>query len=329
VDSLLTVGGYDGVCNVTEDMRGDELFFETDCVGRPHLVKIPYFPNWRVEGAERIYLVSPALMMVIPEKAKVHIYYGVEFADTLGWVITFVGVIFLLYLLSGRIKFVKTRLHDKVSKWLEKWGFNGFFGFFEGRFSRHLVFCFSFVRANFLRVLAIVFAVAVLSAASFLFFSQSRCDGFCRQTDFEHGTYNLEDKVDYVRFGQNHADDMKSHKAGYDGAAVRDDFMYLQNGYLEFKTSVVPNTENILRLRMLDDISCRSGSLYVDGVFLARLRSSGSYSGWKDFPIKMKPEDSSDGKVTVRLTSDDPRCFGWDIMEAEVLVDECSCFSEQ
>jgi hypothetical protein len=42
-----------------EQLENESLSFDTTAIGEPHWVKISYFPNWHVEGAEGPYLVSP------------------------------------------------------------------------------------------------------------------------------------------------------------------------------------------------------------------------------------------------------------------------------
>src|SRR4029453_1855563 len=43
--------------------------FRTDRIGEPHIVKVSWFPNWRVEGAEGPWLLSPGLMVVVRTQA--------------------------------------------------------------------------------------------------------------------------------------------------------------------------------------------------------------------------------------------------------------------
>ena len=40
------------------------------------LVKVSYFPNWEVEGAEGPYRIAPNLMVVVPTEQEVHLHYG-------------------------------------------------------------------------------------------------------------------------------------------------------------------------------------------------------------------------------------------------------------
>ena len=74
------------------EMTSDTVSFEVDQVGVPVLVKVSYFPNWTVSGAEGPYRVSPNLMVVVPTEHDVVLSYGYRGSDLLGWLLTFVGV---------------------------------------------------------------------------------------------------------------------------------------------------------------------------------------------------------------------------------------------
>lgn len=63
-------------CQVKEKVGKNDLTFQTNCLGLPHLIKISYHPNWRVSGADRIYLVSPSFMLVYPTATTVRLRYG-------------------------------------------------------------------------------------------------------------------------------------------------------------------------------------------------------------------------------------------------------------
>lgn len=80
-------------CRVRDAIGYEEVRFETDCPGRPHLIKISYHPKWRVEGADWIYLVSPAFMMVYPTTTEVRLVFGNRWPDYLGRVCTTLGIL--------------------------------------------------------------------------------------------------------------------------------------------------------------------------------------------------------------------------------------------
>ncbi len=64
--------------------------FTTNKVGLPHLIKVSYFPNWQVKGANGVYPVTPHLMMVVPRQTTVSLTYGFSFWERFGWGLTLV-----------------------------------------------------------------------------------------------------------------------------------------------------------------------------------------------------------------------------------------------
>ena len=81
-----------GFAEVTEfeDMN---VSFTTDAPGIPHLVKVSYFPNWTVEGAEGVYRASPSLMVVVPDSENVTLSFTNRWVENLGMVVTVVTFI--------------------------------------------------------------------------------------------------------------------------------------------------------------------------------------------------------------------------------------------
>jgi hypothetical protein len=79
-----------GVKNIkTSDNR---ISFDVDRPGSPVLVKVSYFPNWKVSGAKGPWRVSPNLMVVIPTQKHVELKYGMRAGDYMGWLMTFAGI---------------------------------------------------------------------------------------------------------------------------------------------------------------------------------------------------------------------------------------------
>lgn len=85
-----------------EKLSDESIEFETAAVGQPHLIKVSYHPGWKVEGAERIYLVSPAFMLVYPTQAHVRLTYGRRWPDFLGMTMTVLGIAALLLSIRRR-----------------------------------------------------------------------------------------------------------------------------------------------------------------------------------------------------------------------------------
>jgi len=70
--------------SLTETLGLEDVRIHTSTIGWPLLVKISWHPRWKVEGALGPYRVSPALMMVIPQRNDVTLRYGPNHVDTLG-----------------------------------------------------------------------------------------------------------------------------------------------------------------------------------------------------------------------------------------------------
>ena len=99
-----------------ETLENESLSFDTTAVGQPHWVKISYFPNWHVKGAEGPYLASPSMMMVIPTESHVTLYYGRTAANTVGQTLEVLAWVLLLCLTGWRtvLWFRRRRLEGAV-----------------------------------------------------------------------------------------------------------------------------------------------------------------------------------------------------------------------
>jgi hypothetical protein len=84
-----------GVAIEGEEVGAEEIRFRTNRPGHPVLVRVSYHPRWRVEGADGPYLVSPALMMVVPRQEEVRLVYARTVSDYAGLVLT-VGTVLCL-----------------------------------------------------------------------------------------------------------------------------------------------------------------------------------------------------------------------------------------
>jgi len=84
-------------CGVRETVRNEEILIETDCIDSPLLIRMSYHPNWKVEGAERIYLVSPSFMLIFPKQERVRLYYGPGWPENVGKALTAIGLMVLLF----------------------------------------------------------------------------------------------------------------------------------------------------------------------------------------------------------------------------------------
>jgi 6-pyruvoyl-tetrahydropterin synthase related domain len=99
-----------GELAATTSRTGDVIRFTTDRVGVPHVVKVSWFPNWRVEGADGPWLLSPGLMVVVPTRSEVRLSYRDTPVDLAGKALTAAGLGVLLVTAVLR----RRRVHRRV-----------------------------------------------------------------------------------------------------------------------------------------------------------------------------------------------------------------------
>jgi hypothetical protein len=61
------------------------------------LVKVSYFPNWDVSGAEGPYRIGPNMMVVVPTSNEVHLMFGRSGVDVLAYLLTLAGLLLLVF----------------------------------------------------------------------------------------------------------------------------------------------------------------------------------------------------------------------------------------
>jgi len=79
-------------CKIDEQVDHFAIDFTTSCPGLPHTISVAYYPNWKVEGASRVFLVSPALMLVYPDGPHVRLTYRRITADWIGLGLSLLGL---------------------------------------------------------------------------------------------------------------------------------------------------------------------------------------------------------------------------------------------
>ena len=70
----------------------ERLSFRVDRVWVPVMVRMSYFPNWRVDGADGVYRVAPNSIVVVPTDTEVVLSYGRTALDWLTMLATVVGI---------------------------------------------------------------------------------------------------------------------------------------------------------------------------------------------------------------------------------------------
>jgi tetratricopeptide (TPR) repeat protein len=87
---------YPTECEIESTLEQYAVRFTTSCPGRPHIVKVSYFPRWRATDGSAVLPVSPAFMLVVPESEHFEMVYGRNAIDWVGLIISLAGLGLLL-----------------------------------------------------------------------------------------------------------------------------------------------------------------------------------------------------------------------------------------
>lgn len=72
-------------------------------IGRPVLVRVSYFPNWKAHGAKGPYRAAPNFMVVVPTSTHVRLSYGYSGLDLGSYFLTLVGIALLVFFWRRRV----------------------------------------------------------------------------------------------------------------------------------------------------------------------------------------------------------------------------------
>jgi hypothetical protein len=85
-----------------------DLTFTVDKVGVPILVKLSYYPNWKVEGAQGPWRIAPNMMVVVPTANTVTMTFERSTIDYVAYVLTLIGIgLMILLRRRGDVTFVR------------------------------------------------------------------------------------------------------------------------------------------------------------------------------------------------------------------------------
>jgi hypothetical protein len=74
----------------------ESVKFSVDKIGVPVLVRVSYFPNWKVDGAKGPYRVAPNMMVVIPTSTNVSMHFGWNLRDYVAYMLSFAGIAWIV-----------------------------------------------------------------------------------------------------------------------------------------------------------------------------------------------------------------------------------------
>ncbi len=84
---------FEGECEVTSRLEQERISFDTTCPGRPHIVKVSYFPRWRSTDGSPVDLVSPGFMLVTPTTNHFEMVYSERALDWFALATTWIGLL--------------------------------------------------------------------------------------------------------------------------------------------------------------------------------------------------------------------------------------------
>lgn len=96
-DAPVTPTAADEVTVSNVETTQDTISFDVDTVGVPMLIRSSYFPNWKVEGADAVYRVTPNQMVVVPTDNEVRLSYGRSGLEWLAYLISLGGFALFMY----------------------------------------------------------------------------------------------------------------------------------------------------------------------------------------------------------------------------------------
>lgn len=318
-----------GDCMVSmESFENEEFSAKTDCIGKPVYVKVSYFPNWMADGAGKIYLAAPSLMLAFPEKEQMHFYYGTTWPDYAGTIATIIGIIILLYLVMLRNKSFKEKIHSKVLNAYMRTGIPSRLEKTEESSKKAYKDLKKTTRENKYKIAAAILLAGCAYFAYTYVTESDACNASCKSSAYSYGQKSFMDNtVDHYHLGYAHADENRQHNLVCTALCdeTRKDQVYIPSGYVEFDMKTVPGTQNNLVLNLWDSVNCRSGDLYIDNKIFTKIRGDGTL-GWHSFEYNIPPEMLKTDKIRVRLEYDNSECYGWDFSEAYMTVPSCRCY---
>ncbi|WP_117000753.1 6-pyruvoyl-tetrahydropterin synthase-related protein [Desertimonas flava] len=88
------------------DIGEQSVEFDVDRPGVPILVRVSYFPNWTVEGADGPYRVAPNFMVVVPTDTHVRLDFGRSTLDLVFNGVTLLGIVLaVVAIVKGPVRF--------------------------------------------------------------------------------------------------------------------------------------------------------------------------------------------------------------------------------
>ena len=97
--------GQEGISNVV--ISDNKISFDTEFVGRPHIVKISYFPNWELNSGYGPYRIDPSFMLIVPSTNYVELEFKRDTIELASLILSILLISISLFLNKKNIRMVK------------------------------------------------------------------------------------------------------------------------------------------------------------------------------------------------------------------------------
>ena len=96
---------HEGISNVV--ISDNKISFDTEFVGRPHIVKISYFPNWELNSGYGPYRIDPSFMLIVPSTNYVELEFKRDTIELVSLILSILLISISLFLNKKNIRMVK------------------------------------------------------------------------------------------------------------------------------------------------------------------------------------------------------------------------------
>ncbi|MGZ5884885.1 MAG: tetratricopeptide repeat protein, partial [Burkholderiaceae bacterium] len=86
-----------------KSLSRNELVFETDAIGKPHLIKVAYHPRWHLESKGTLQIAGPGFMLVTPQEKEIRLVYGHTLVGKLGIASTTIALLIAAFMVWKRL----------------------------------------------------------------------------------------------------------------------------------------------------------------------------------------------------------------------------------
>ena len=313
-------------CRVNYQVFDEKVEADTSCPGAPHLVKISYNPGWKVDGADRIYLVSPSFMLVIPTTKHFTLYYSLTAFDTFALALSYLGAAVLVFVAVSddpRLKGFAFALSakkktDAIVKHVER---------LEDRLFGWVLAVVDFWPKA---MIFMIVAFAVVYVVTYVSDRNTACDSVCGRAGFAGGSASfpyIPGSSDYFDTGYDHPTENLEHRLDCRSVcdSARGDFFYVSMGTVKFTMKSAPGIPHKLSLRVDDSGPCRTTDVKLNGKYVASVKSGEDPIGWTLKEVIIPSEYVTSKTATIELSHNSTECLGFDVSDVWLEGLNCAC----